>query len=160
MEIWKQYDKNIKVSNYGNVMVNNKIKIPHKDKDGYLIICVNKKQYKVHRLVAQLFIDNPLNKKEVNHKDMNKQNNNINNLEWCTHLENMQHAFKNKNIGASRNKRIVQHKLDGEVIKIWNSIKEATEELHIPKGNISKCCQGKIKRTGIYKWSYLIDKRV
>ena len=160
MEIWKIYNENIEISNYGNIKVNGIIKKQQIDKDGYRTISINKKQYKVHRLVAQTFIPNPLNKKEVNHRDMNKANNHVNNLEWNTHLENMQHAFKNKNIGYSRNKMVVQHKLDGEVIKIWNSIKDATEQLNIPTGNISKCCQGKIGRTGIYKWSYLIDKKV
>lgn len=160
MEQYKLYKDNIEVSNYGNIKIKGIIKKPHKDKDGYLIISIKGKQYKIHRLVAETFIDNPYNKKEVNHKDMNKENNNVSNLEWSTHLENMQHAFKNKNIGASRNKKVVQHKLDGEVIKIWNSIKEATETLNIPMGNISKCCQGKISRTGIYKWTYLIEKKV
>ena len=160
MEQYKKYKDNIEVSNYGNIKINGIIKKPCKDKDGYLIISTKGKQYKIHRLVAETFINNPYNKKEVNHKDMNKENNNVNNLEWNTHLENMQHAFKNKNIGASRNKKVVQHKLDGEVIKIWNSIKEATETLNISTGNISKCCQGKISRTGIYKWTYLIEKRV
>jgi hypothetical protein len=160
MEHYKKYKDNIEVSDCGNIKVNGIIKKPYKDKNGYLIVVINKKQYKVHRLVALTFIDNPYNKKEVNHKDMNKENNNVSNLEWNTHLENMQHAFRNKNIGMSRNKKIVQHKLDGEVIKVWNSIKEATETLNISTGNISKCCRGKINRTGIYKWSYLIDKKV
>lgn len=160
MEEYKIYKDNIEVSNYGNIKIKGILKKPYKDKDGYLIISFKNKPYKVHRLVAEMFIDNPYNKKEVNHKDMNKENNNVSNLEWNTHLENMKHAFKNKNIGDQHNKPVVQHKLNGEVIKIWKSIKEATETLRIPTGNISKCCQGKIGRTGIYKWSYLNDKKV
>lgn len=160
MEIWKIYKNNIEVSNYGNIKINNKIKKIYKDKDGYCIVSINSKPYKVHRLVAETFLENKFNKKEVNHIDMNKENNNVENLEWCTHLENMQHAFKNKDIASTRNKKVVQYSLNHEVIKIWNSIKEATNELNIPTGNISKCCQGKINRTGIYKWSYFISKKV
>lgn len=54
-----------------------------------------KTNWKIHRLVAIHFIENPDNKKEVNHKDGIKLNNRIENLEWCSTLENMRHAFAN-----------------------------------------------------------------
>lgn len=54
-----------------------------------------KKRIYVHQLVAKMFRKNPLNLKEVNHKDLNKQNNNYKNLEWCTHQQNQKHAFEN-----------------------------------------------------------------
>jgi len=75
-------------------LISNKYIKKFKNDRGYNQISLKGKVYKQHRLVAQLFIDNPEKKKEVNHKDGNKMNNDISNLEWCTRLENMQHAYK------------------------------------------------------------------
>lgn len=61
---------------------------------GYLKIQLNRKTYRVHRLVAQSFIDNPLNLPEVNHKDGDKTNNTVSNLEWVSKKENIQHSFR------------------------------------------------------------------
>ena len=61
--------------------------------DGYECIKINKKTYRVHRLVATSFIENPDNKPQVNHKDGNKLNNNVSNLEWVTNAENQIHAW-------------------------------------------------------------------
>jgi len=96
-EIWKKFNDNYFVSNYGRVMSyfknNKKILNPIKHHSGYLFVNINKKKYVIHRLVAILFIDNPLNKKEVNHKNGIKSDNNISNLEWVTASENSKHAY-------------------------------------------------------------------
>lgn len=68
---------------------------PFTDKDGYLKYGISRKNKFIHRLVALAFIPNPENKPEVNHKDGNKQNNCVSNLQWATRSENQQHAFDN-----------------------------------------------------------------
>lgn len=105
-EIWKQVKgfEDYEISNLGNIRSYNKtsdkhihktIKINH-TKEGYEVITLSKtRKYLIHRLVAETFIDNPDNKKEVNHKDLNKSNNKVSNLEWVSHSENMKHAYVN-----------------------------------------------------------------
>ena len=113
MEIWKDitgYENKYQVSNLGNVKsldyINNlgktkigkllKYRISDRGYNSAMLYKDGKqKTYKVHRLVAFAFIENKHNKPYINHKDGNKLNNNILNLEWCTHKENVVHAFKN-----------------------------------------------------------------
>ncbi len=125
-----------------------KILKPGIDKYGYLrIIITNKgkrKEYLVHRLVAMAFIPNPDNKPTVNHKDGNKQNNNVENLEWATHKEQKQHAiehhlcdFNIKGLKKANERRSIKILYDGET---YNSIREASRKTGV--------CQSTIKRYG------------
>lgn len=103
MEKWKDvknYEGIYQVSNLGNIKTIRKNKIMKLNKrNGYYQICLrkneNRESKQVHRLVAEAFIDNPLNKKVVNHKDFNPLNNNVNNLEWCTQKENINWSICN-----------------------------------------------------------------
>lgn len=102
-EIWKDiegFDGKYKISNFGRTYSFIAKRIldfkPHKI-HGYCGVCIgekgNRKHFKTHRLVAQAFLSNPENKKEVNHKDKNRTNNCIENLEWNTPYENTQHKY-------------------------------------------------------------------
>ena len=108
-EVWKTviYNgciyNNIEVSNIGRLRNsrNGHIYKQTINHEGYYGVCIslgsrsNKKMFKVHKAVAEAFINNPDNKPHVNHKDGNKLNNNANNLEWITNQENIIHARDN-----------------------------------------------------------------
>lgn len=126
-EIWKSIDNfpNYEVSSTGKIrslryLGHNKVKelVAHPDAKGYLRIGLTKDgakhTFKVHRLVAQAFIDNPENKSQVNHKDGNKVNNRADNLEWCTAHDNVVHAYQN---GLKERNREYAHILGNTVGK-------------------------------------------
>lgn len=110
-EIWKEKELNglnYYISNFGNIKTKNKYIKLRNDKDGYLVFTAgtknNRNSFKVHRLVAELYVENPNNKPEVNHLDFNRNNSKFDNLSWCTHLENIEYSVKNnKNIIINNN---------------------------------------------------------
>ena len=115
--------------------------------------------YYIHRLIAIKYIPNPNNYPVINHIDGNKLNISIDNLEWCTYSHNNKEAVRLGLVDNSNNhrpyKKVIQINKDTkEIIKIYNSITEASEELKINNSNITNCCRGKLKTCGGYIWKY------
>lgn len=148
-----KFSNNYLLSNYGRIfsLKTNKILKTPMYGNGYKIIVIDRKTYLLHRLVAKYFIPNPENKKEVNHKDGNKTNNYVENLEWCTYSENLIHAY---NSGLNKKiKKIGQYK-NGVLVNIYKSAREA-ELYGFENQNISKCCNNKRKTHKGYEWRFI-----
>ena len=182
-EIWrdiKGYEGLYQVSNLGNVksLCYNKTKNlskllkPRKNKvsgDAYFLVSLCKngihKNFYIHRLVATYFVENPNGYNEVNHIDGNTLNNNAENLEWCSHLENMRHAFKSGKIShefqrGAKNKNskpVYQKAKDGNIVKVWESVNQIQRETKYLASSIFCCCN---HRKGYntaygYVWEYV-----
>lgn len=126
---------------------------------GYLQVYLCKdgkpKWYRVHRLVAQVFLPNPDNLPEVNHKDENQHNNRLENLEWCTHKENCNYG-RRKVANQDKTKKVAKYDLDGNLLAVYKSLSEAWRTHNVPKGGgIGNCCRGEQKQAYGYKWQYV-----
>lgn len=168
-EIWKDiegYEGFYQVSNMGRVRglrrnIILKIKIA---RNGYERVHLYKnkgyKHFLIHRLVANAFIPNPNNLPQVNHKDENKTNNCVDNLEWCTQEYNYNYGTINirksqKQLNdKNKSKVVLQYSLDGTFIKEWKSTMDVERNLGFDNANISKCYRN-IKKTAYgYIWKY------
>lgn len=117
---------------------------------GYLrlTVGVNRKpvNFNIHRLIAIAFIPNPNNLPCVNHKDLNKLNNSLNNLEWCTHSQNSKHAFENGKMPGSfkegENGATVKNAKTGEIFK---TIKEAAKTCGVSKKRLAHMVSGRCR---------------
>lgn len=172
-EIWKTIKgfENYRVSNTGRVysLSKNKVMKPCIINSGYQVISLVdrgvRKHMLVHRLVALNFIDNPLNKPQVNHIDGDKLNNHVDNLEWTTVSENINH---NKVLGRLdthtarealnkvQTKAVNQLDIEtGKVIATYNTIREACKKTGSQDGKITMVCQGKRNSHNGYRWEYV-----
>jgi hypothetical protein len=181
-EIWKDiigYEGFYKTSNLGRIKslpkqrgfsneIKSIIRKQNHDKVGYLVCGICKegieKKFKVHRLIAIHFIDNPDNKTDVNHINGIKDDNRIVNLEWVSKLENQIHSWEKLNRVSSHkgkfgknnhlSKKVNQYTLNGELIKKWDSMADVERELKISHSHISKVCIGTYKQYMGFKWKF------
>lgn len=156
------------IENYPNYTISDKGEIVNTNtnkklkgyirKDGYVIISLSKggKKYKcyLHRLVAETFIPNPDNLPQVNHKDEDKTNNCVSNLEWITPKDNCNYGTRNERQGLGHSKPIEQYDLEGNFIKEWNSAAQVERDLGFNHSNISQCCLGRYNVAYNYKWKF------
>ena len=187
-EIWrdvKEYEGKYQVSNTGNVKslnYNNTgkegIMKPQDNGDGYLFVQLCKegkvKNCRINRLVAQAFLDNPEGYTDVNHKDEDKTNNCVENLEWCDRSYNINYGTRNKKAGKRISEKLKGRKLAEEhkkklskpvfsvnkesgLIMWWQSIREAEKCTGINNSNIIACCKGKLKSAGGHIGFYADD---
>lgn len=184
-EIWKDikgHEGLYQVSNEGNVrsidryvkgtwgntrFAKGEIKKYHLGNNGYFMVNLFKnncgKMYLVHRLVAEAFIPNSENKPFVGHKNTKRTDNRVENLEWCTRIENNNNPITKKKSAKTRSivftnrkdlsKKVYQYSKEGELIAVWPSIAEASRNGY-SRQNISLCCNKKHKTHKGYEWSF------
>lgn len=126
---------------------------PSKDANGYCVVTLNNKSYKVHRLVAMTFIPNPNGYSQINHKDEDKTNNSVENLEWCTSQYN--NTYNDKHYRATRwcckKCKVINVKTKEE--KIYDSINVVAGTLRVNKATISY----HIKNNSILNNTYKVE---
>ena len=154
----KNFEGFYTIDEYGNIysIKSKKYLKPKIDKDGYLTIhlCKNGKNYykSIHRLLAETFIENNNYNNSIDHIDNDKTNNNLDNLRWLSLSDNVAKANRNRDY-SSWYKKIKAIDENGN-IKIFNSIKEASEELNIPQSYISCVLTKRQKTAKKYKFEY------
>lgn len=135
---------------------------PNKHKFGYSQFRFNvgdcPKVFSAHRLVAEAFIPNPDNKPEVDHINAIPTDNNVENLRWVTHKENMNNPLSKINHSkGAKLKPVIQISLNGDFVKEYESISKASEFTGYIASAISYCCKGKRKTANGFRWLYKED---
>lgn len=163
-EVWKEIPSHL-INGYNNCYVsskgrckNNKGRITsgYVHTNGYTKVPLHGKSYAIHRLVASAFIPNIENKEQVNHKDGNKENNSIDNLEWITPSDNCIH--RSNVLHKKYLKKVYQYDLNMNLMKEYKSIIDASKETNIPKESITSCCNEKQVQTNGFTFRFEENK--
>lgn len=174
-EIWKDiagYEGLYQVSNLGNVRSLERYNVnvgeyqqrtrllkQVSDKRGYKTVTLikrkNRKTTTVHRLVAGAFLPNPDNLPQVNHKDENKKNNTVQNLEWCENNYNYNYGTRVERVTKKLQKPILQFDEHGKLLNEFDGLRAAQRALNLTSSSsISECCNGKRQTAYGYIWKY------
>ena len=157
-EIWKPlsiYGYNIHVSTMGRVQIpSGLLTYGHQVNTGYKAVHIGNKTIVVQRLICMGFkpIEN-CELYEVNHIDYNRQNNRVENLEWVTRSQNVQHSKNRKN--PKCNRPVVQLTLENILIAIYGTAKQAAKEIGVSTDAIINACEGRSQMSGKCKWHYM-----
>ena len=133
--------------------LSNKFLKPEKTANGYLRIILQGERYLIHRLVAEKYLPNPNNLPCVNHINHIRDDNRVENLEWCDYKYNNKYSNCVEAMAKSHKKQVKQLTLDGELIKIWDSAAEASKELGI--SGVYRGANGTRKTVGGFRWEYV-----
>ena len=128
-----------------------------KDKDGYYKVWLydgngQKRDYRVHRLVAEAYLPNPNEWPSINHKDECRTNNSVDNLEWCSVEYNDNYGARNYHISVSKGYVVGQYDMSGNLVATYHSMMEAERQTGIRNSNISQCTRGLRHTAGGYIW--------
>lgn len=136
---------------------------PYVNKSGYYIVSIRRHTFILHRLVARAWIPNPNNLAQVNHKNGARTDNRVNNLEWCSNLENTRHSFRElgrrssmlgrRGIKSPYSRPILQIK-EGEIVNKFYGAHEAERETGIKHQNIYECLHGRCRQAGGFMWKF------
>lgn len=162
-EVWKDiegYEGLYAISSFGNVRsyYTNKILKQETVRRGYKAIYLKKNGKRSHKyihiLVANAFIPNPYNLPIINHKDENPSNNNANNLEWCTYQYNNTYNDVHIQRAIKQGKQVFQYDKNGNLVRMYVSVREAGRYIHGSSSNISSCCKGDLHTCYGFVWSH------
>lgn len=155
----RSYDKIVGCRGGKTRLVKGKILAPARSGNGYVKVMLTKNKTRrnrnVHRLVAEAFIPNLDGFTDINHINEIKTDNRVSNLEWCSRCYNNHYSRIPEKMNEAKKIRVKQVSLDGEIINVWNGIREAARALGIKSHrHISDCCKGKAKTCYGFKWEY------
>lgn len=127
-----------------------KVHLSSNEKEGY------RSSYQVHRLVASMFIPNPETKPQVNHKDGNKLNNHVENLEWVTNEENHTHKLENNLYPTTHTpKRVGKFSREGNLLETFDSLYSAAQSVGARQWEVSRCANGQRKTFKGFVWKFI-----